>query len=88
MSMKLYFVLWPDKSFTIITGEMNSIDLFWKLDEEGDPYSVKVWSTTDPCAITSQMTDKGLVVSRDPDCLWKRVIMPSFVTVQKSLSNK
>lgn len=83
--MKLYFVTWPNETFTIIYGQLSPVDLFWKLDEEGDPYAASVWSTTDPCAITSEMTDNGLVVSRDPDCLWKRVMMPSLERAYKAL---
>ena len=61
MLMRLYFVQWPDQTITIIYDDLSPIDLFLKLDEEGDPYSASVWSTTEPCAITSEMTAKGLI---------------------------
>jgi len=83
--MKMYFIEWPDKSFTIICGKLTPVELFWRLDEEGDPYSAIVSSTTDPCCITSQIIDGALFVARDSDCLWKRVIMPSFDSVQQSI---
>lgn len=87
MLMRLYFVEWPDQTITIIYDDLSPIDLFWKLDEEGDPYCAKVWSTTEPCAITSDITPSGLVVRRNRDCLWRRSIMPCFERVQNSVKN-
>ena len=33
---KLFVAIWPDKTFTIVNASSKS-ELFWKLDEEGDP---------------------------------------------------
>lgn len=33
---KLFVAIWPDKTFTIVHASSKS-ELFWKLDEEGDP---------------------------------------------------
>lgn len=75
--MKLYYAEWPNGEVTIVHAK-NSLDLFWLLDQEGDPYSAKVWSTKDSCAITTSKSGRGLKIERDPDCLWARVLMPGY----------
>lgn len=40
--MKAYIALWPDNSFSILTAA-NRTELFWRLDEEGDPTAAKVY---------------------------------------------
>lgn len=78
--MKLYYAEWPNGEVTIVHAR-NSLDLFWLLDQEGNPYSAKVWSTSDECAITTSKKGRGLKIERDPDCLWARVLMPGYATV-------
>lgn len=38
---KLFLAIWPDKTFTIAHA-LSSRELFWKLDEEGDPSGVEI----------------------------------------------
>jgi hypothetical protein len=78
--MNLYFAEWPDKTVSIIHAE-NSLDLFFILDEEGDPYSATVWKTKEPCAITTSKMSQGLKIHRSIDCVWARVLMPGQETV-------
>lgn len=41
MKTKLYIAEWPDGTITILSAK-NKKELFWKLDEESDPYSTKI----------------------------------------------
>ena len=77
--MKLYYAEWPNGEVTIVHAR-NSLDLFWILDREGDPYQAKVWSTNDQCAITTSQVGEGLKINRDgdDDCVWRRVVMPGL----------
>lgn len=51
--MKNYIAFWPDETFTVLSAS-SPLDLFWSLDEEGNPedaevyrlagkFSVKIW---------------------------------------------
>jgi hypothetical protein len=75
--MNLYFAEWPDESVSIVHAK-NSIDLFFILDEEGDPYSATIWTTKDPCAIITSRKGRALEVHRSIDCVWERVLMPGL----------
>lgn len=77
--MKLYYAEWPDGTVTIVHAK-DSLELFWILDREGNPYRAKIWSTRDACAITTSEKGEGLKINRkgDDDCVWRRVVLPGF----------
>lgn len=75
--MKLYYAEWPNGTVTIVYAKDN-LDLFWILDQEGDPYQAKVKVTKDTCAITTSKHGKGLAIHPDSECLWARVLMPGY----------
>ena len=80
--MNLYYAEWPNKTVTIAHAK-NSIDLFFLLDEEGDPYQATVWTTKDACSIQTSRNSKGLHIDRDTSCVWARVLMPGLDRIYK-----
>jgi hypothetical protein len=50
--MKTYLAFWPDETFTLCSATSLN-DLFWTLDEEGDPYAAKVYALPNRFVITT-----------------------------------
>lgn len=40
--MKTYIAFWPNKTFSVLSAS-SLFDLFWQLDEEGDPSAAEVY---------------------------------------------
>lgn len=72
--MKNYIAFWPDKSFTILSASSRK-ELFWKLDEEGDPCCAVVYKLPADFQIMSRV-ENGMIfplTPHDTDEKWTRV---------------
>lgn len=73
--MKNYIAFWPDKSFTILSASSRK-ELFWKLDEEGDPCGAVIYKLPRDFHIMSQ-AENGMIhpiTPDDTDEKWDRVV--------------
>jgi hypothetical protein len=62
--MKTYLVKWANGDFSILTAE-NEYDLFWAVDQEGDPtgFKTKVYELPEYFHIAFEKNVKGKFVS-------------------------
>lgn len=72
--MKNYIAFWPDKSFTILSASSRK-ELFWKLDEEGNPCSAVIYKLPVDFQIMSRAEGKMLrpLTPHDKNEKWTRV---------------
>ena len=72
--MRTYLAEWPDGTFTVCSAS-NLVDLFWTLDEEGDPYATKSYLLPSRFEIVSDFVDGKLVWDAEGKKLvdWKKV---------------
>ena len=62
--MKAYIAKWPNGTISILKA--NSIyDLFWRLDEEGDPCSAKVYLLNSDFHIQTTVVNNSIIVDCD-----------------------
>lgn len=81
MLMNLYFAEWPDGTISVVHAK-NSVDAFWLLDQEGNPYAATVWlAKGEACIISEKTLTGGLAVYRDLNADWRRVVFPGLGAV-------
>ena len=57
--MKTYIAKWPNGTISIVQAK-NMTELFWELDNEGDPTMTQVFQVNKPFHITTKIINKEI----------------------------
>jgi hypothetical protein len=83
MTTNNYLINWPNGTISIITAD-NSDELFWRMDEEGDPTSpdVEIYVLPEYFHIGTQLIDGKIQFSNYEDEDLKRYRFPKGFSVK------
>lgn len=71
--MKNYIAFWPDETFTVLSAS-SLYDLFWNLDEEGNPYAAEIYRLAGRFSVKQiRVSSRGSLPDVEVDGLRERI---------------
>lgn len=64
--MSTYLAEWPDGTISVLSAE-NIVDLFWRLDVEGNPFAAKVCKLPSRFHIGTVINNRRKIVTSNED---------------------